>query len=101
VNAFLNTLNSDSAEALDDIVSVLERSIPLEAIYADYSSTPQSFEETEEATHEDLRDKLAHFYMLLTSSGSVDKDSFTRMILGLKPFSENRELTQRIIEELV
>lgn len=101
VNTFLNTLDSDSAAALDDIVSVIERSIPLEAIYADYSSTPQSFEETEEATQEDLRDKLAQFYILLTSSGLVDKDSFTRMILGLKPFSENRELTQRIIEELV
>lgn len=101
VNAFLNTLGSDSAAALDDIVSVIERSIPLEAIYADYSSAPQSFEEMEEPTYEDLRDKLAHFYMLLTSSDSIDRSSFTRMILGLKPFSENRELTQRIIEELV
>lgn len=101
VNAFLNTLGSDSATALEDIITVIERSIPLEAIYADYSSTPQSFETITETTYEDIQDKLTHFYMLLTSSGSIDKNNFTRMILGLKPFSENRELTQRIIEELL
>lgn len=101
VNTFLNTLAPDSALALEDIISVIESSIPLEAIYADYSSTPQSFEETEEITYEELKGKLEHFCMLLASSGAVDKDSFTRMILGLKPFSENREITQKIIEELL
>lgn len=101
VNTVQNRLDADSAIVFENILSVIERSIPLEAIYADYSSTPQSFEEKEELTYEELKDKLEHFYMLLTSSGATDKESFARMILGLKPFSENRELTQRIIEDLV
>jgi hypothetical protein len=101
VDIILNRLDSDNAKTLEDIITVVERSIPLEAIYADYSSTPQSFEETEEISYEELKDRLEHLYMLIASSGPADKENFTRMILGLKPFSENRKLTQRIIEELV
>jgi len=101
VNAIQDRLDPEIAIAFENILSVIERSMPLEAIYADYSSTPQSFEEKEEVAYEELKDKLEHFYMLLASSGSTDKESFARMILGLKPFSENREQTQRIIEELV
>src|SRR5690606_6936736 len=84
VNAFLNILTPDNAAALEEVISVIERSVPLEAIYADYSSTPQLFEETEEINYEGLKGKLEHFYMLIASSGVVDKDSFTRMILGLR-----------------
>ena len=75
--------------------------IPLEAIYADYSSSPQSFEEKEKISREELRGKLQNIYMLISSTGDQDKESFSRMIFGLKPFSENREMTQEIIEELV
>ncbi len=101
ITAFLNGLSPDSAKAFETILSVVERSIPLEAIYADYSSGPQLFEEEDEMMHDELKEKLENIYSLILSSGPVDKESFVRMILGLKPFSKNSDLTLRLIEELV
>lgn len=95
-----NRLDEDDRTAFEDILSVIERSIPLEAIYADYSSSPQSFEEKEEITYEAMRDKLQNLYMLMSISGTMDKENFARMIYGLKPFSENIDMVQKIIEEL-
>lgn len=96
-----NKLDPDSATVFDSILSVIERAIPLEAIYADYSSAPQSFEEKEAVAYEELKEKLEQFYMLLASSDSIDKEGFARMMLGMKPFSENKELSRQIIEELI
>lgn len=93
-------LDSDSRVAFEDILSVIERSVPLEAIYADYSSSPQSFEEKAATSYEELKEKLQNLYMLISSSGTMDKESFARMIYGLKPFSENRDMAQKIIEDL-
>lgn len=101
VRTLQNRIDPQMSGIFENILSVVERSMPLEAIYADYASTPQSFDEKEEIPYEELKNKLEHFYILLISSGPCDKESFARMILGLKPFSENREMTQMIIEELV
>ena len=51
--------------------------------------------------YDELKEKLENIYTLILSSGPVDKESFVRMILGLKPFSKNSDLTLRIIEDLV
>lgn len=101
VETIENRLDDDSRKAFEDVLLVMERSVPLEAIYADYSSSPQSFEEKAEISHEELKEKLENLYMLVSSSGSQDKESFVRMVSGLKPFSENRDITQKILEELV
>ena len=101
LNTFLNTLKPDGAATLENIVAIIENSIPVAAIYADYASTPQSFEDKEDITYEDLKNKLTNLWLLINSSGSIDdKNNFRQMILGLKPFNENSELTQKIIEEL-
>src|SRR5690606_13206070 len=101
VETIENRLDADSRKAFEDVLLVMERSVPLEAIYADYSSSPQSFEEKAEISHEELKEKLENLYMLVSSSGSQDKNSFSRMVRGLKPFSENKDITQKILEELV
>ncbi len=101
VNNLQDRMDPDHAIVFENILSVIERSIPFEAIYADYSSVPQSFEEKEHITYEDLKERLENLYMLVAASSSDDKERFARMILCLKPFSENRELTEKIIEGMV
>ncbi|MCA0355195.1 MAG: ATP-binding protein [Chloroflexi bacterium] len=101
INAFLNRIGPDNASILRDVISLIERSVPLEAIYADYSSVPQSFEEKEPIQYEDLKSQIMHFHILLTSDFSMDKENFKKTIFSMKQFNENRELTQKIIEELL
>lgn len=94
-------LDAESRKAFQEILSIIERSVPLEAIYSDYSSSPQNFEEKLEIPYEELKEKIQSLYMLLYSDDLFDKESFMRMICGLKPFSENIRLTQKIIEGLL
>lgn len=101
IRAIESTLHSEHKEAFEDILQIIERSMPIEAIYADYSSTPQSFEEKPEVTYDELRAKLQTFYMLMNSHEQISKDEFTRIIYGIKPFNEHRELVDKILEDLV
>lgn len=101
ISSIENHLPEDSKKALEGIFSVIEKDIPIEAIYADYSASPQSFVESEEISREELTEQLKNFYELMSKSATISKDDFTRAVFGLKPFSDNRDVTQEIIEKLI
>jgi len=101
IESIENNLPEDIQKALEDVFSVIERGLPIEAIYADYSSSPQLFDKTEEISREGMKKNLENLLMLMSVSGRVDREYFTKVVLELKPFSEAKELTQKIIEELV
>lgn len=102
IDSIENNLEQDNRKVFEAILSVIERSLPLEAIYADYSSSPQLFEEKPQITYDELKEKLENLYMLLSSSSSrMDKHSFALLVSNLKPFSENRDVVEQIIEGLV
>lgn len=100
ITSLLEALNEDVESAFETVLSVIERAIPLEAIYADYASKPQEFVDKEAITHDELKFRVQSLYVLVTTSSSMDKDAFIRMISGLKPFSEHMDATLKILEEL-
>jgi len=100
VISFQKSLNSADGSVFEDVLSVIERSLPLEAIYADYSATPQSFEELEDVSAEDLERQIKTLHILLCSSGAMDSEGFAKIVYGLKPFRENKKIVDRIIKEL-
>ena len=100
VTGLKNLLDENNHSVLEDILSVIESSIPLEAIYADYASKPQSFDEEDDMSDEQLRDKIQNLYTLTVLQGAMDKDSFTRMIFGLKPFNEHLDTVQKFLKDL-
>lgn len=100
VTGLKNLLDDNNHSVLEDILSVIESSIPLEAIYADYASKPQSFDEDDEISDEELKNKIWSLYTLVVLQGAMDKDSFARMLRGLKPFNENLDTVQKFLEEL-
>lgn len=101
IEAIGSKLAPGNEHAFEDVLLVIERSIPLEAIYADYSSSPQSFEEAPETNYTELKEKLQTLYNLMASYEHIDGEGFAKIISGLKPFSENREIVQRIVEDLL
>jgi len=96
-----NRLDEEGKAAFEDVLTVIGHSLPLEAIYADYSSSPHDFEEKEEIPYDAMKTKLQHLYLLFSGSGSLDHVSFSRIIMSLKPFSENPGITQKILKELI
>lgn len=100
ITGLKNLLDQSKQAVLGDILSVIEGSLPLEAIYSDYASKPQSFDESNEISDEQIRNKIQNLYTLVVLQGAMDKDSFIRMLLSLKPFNENMDTVQKFLEEL-
>lgn len=100
VQGLQTQMESDTLKSFESVLSVIESSLPLEAIYSDYASSPQSFEEHEEIAYGELRNQIVTLYRLLRTD-QLGNDDFARMLLSLRPFSENKRATEQIIEELL
>ena len=87
--------------AFSHILAVIESAVPVEAIYADYSNTPQVFEERPDVLPEALQQAIVAIAELFRTSGKLDKARLSSAILAVPPYSQYREVTQKIIEEIV
>lgn len=85
---------------LSNILDVIENSIPVEAIYADYSGRPQVFEDKPDVSEEYLLSVLTAFSSLFRTNGILDRKRMAAALIPVQPFSQNRELTQKLIEEM-
>ncbi len=101
IESFREALAEDSRVLFEDILTVIERAVPIEAIYADYAAAPKSFEEESDIPYEDLKTLIRNLYGLMCSAGSMDKAQFARMIMTLKPFSEHVGVVEGILKELL
>ncbi|MDE2760571.1 MAG: ATP-binding protein [Paracoccaceae bacterium] len=101
IQSIKSNLTDDTHKALEEVLTIIENGLPIEAIYADYSSSPQSFELSEKITSEELQEKLEKIYMLMSVSGNVDKERFSKLVLELKPFNEHQDITKVIIEDFI
>lgn len=98
--ALADNVQTDLWNALNNIFSVIESALPIEAIYADYSNTPQQFDEVPEISEEALWDAVVNISELFRVAGDLDKNYFASVILTLPPFSQHKETVQRLIEGL-
>ena len=100
VSAFSERIDPSLHEAFLGVIEGISNSLPLEALYADYSNSPQVFEEQPQVSEEALRASLMSVANLFRVSGILDKARFARAILSVPPFRQNKQMTQQIIEEL-
>jgi hypothetical protein len=101
LNALKENTQPELWIVLSNILDVIENSIPIEAIYADYSSRPQAFEEKPDVSEEYLLNVLTAFSSLFRTKGILDRKRMAAALLPVQPFSQNRELTQKLIEEML
>lgn len=87
--------------ALDQIFAVIEREVPIEAIYADYSTVPEVFDDVPDMPVENLPEILETFAGLFRVAGKLDKDNLRNAIIHIPPFNQHREATLKIIEDLI
>lgn len=86
--------------SLTHVLTAIESTVPVEAIYADYSNIPQVFEEKPDISYETLQTAIMALAELFRSSGKLDKVRLSSAILAVPPYSQYRDLTQQIIEEM-
>lgn len=101
LTAFANKVDPQMMNAFNHILTVIESAVPVEAIYADYSTFPQVFEEKPDISTEMLQQAITAIAELFRTSGKLDKTRLSNAILAVPPYSQYREITQKIIEDMV
>ncbi len=84
--SFQQMLEPDQQRFFQGVLSVIEDSIPVEAIYSDYSISPKSFEETASLDSADIIRRLELLYEILSAEKQLDAESFYKTVINLKAF---------------
>ncbi|MBE0427861.1 MAG: ATP-binding protein [Nitrospirae bacterium] len=96
IAGLLTGLDEDSRKKVRDIFSIVESTLPIDSIYADLSTAPESMEQNN-VTGEQLAQHAENFWELLSNMGNT----FEEMSLRLKqtePFSKFRDFCETFIE---
>ncbi len=99
LQSFKESLDAGKQQLFSEVLEIIEKSIPVEAIYSDYSTRPKSFEETEKIDGEEIRTKLHRLFDILSAENQIDENQFRKTFSNLKPFCEYPEEIERIIKE--
>lgn len=99
LKAFEGSLDEAKQKLFLAVLGIVEKSIPVEAIYSDYSTSPKSFEETEEIDSEEIKAGLRMFFDMFSAETQIDEEYFRKAISNLKPFCEYPKEIEEIIKE--
>ena len=101
LTALADKVDPQIMNAFNHILAGIENAVPVEAIYADYSNIPQVFEEKPDISPEMLREAITAIAELFRISGKLDKARLSTAILVVPPYSQYKEVMQKIIEDMV
>lgn len=99
LKAFEGSLDDAKQRLFLEVLEIVEKCIPVEAIYSDYSTSPKSFEEAEEIDSEVIRTKLHRLFDILSSESQLDEEQFRETASNLKPYSAYPKEIEGIIKE--
>lgn len=94
---FKHNLADIQKNAFKEIMSVIAASMPVEAIYSDYSMNPKDFEKETIIDKEEALLKIEALWQVLSQEQNIDKDSFKDIIYSLKPFGDLRSIVEDFI----
>lgn len=97
ISAFAKSLGDDKGRNVNEILSLIEASVPIERIYADYSINPQDFEMEIEASQDELLGRLEDIWGIMFLNQDVSEQTFKEVVSFMKPFSEYPDLVEGFI----
>lgn len=99
IASYQQMLEPDQQRLFNEVLTVVEDSIPVEAIYSDYSMTPKSFDEAPALDGEDILRRLGLLCEILTAEKQLDAEGFRKTVNNLKPFCDYPQQIERVIKE--
>lgn len=100
IEMFKSRLDVENQKIFLEMLSIIERSIPIARIYSDYSSSPKDFENDMNIGAEKVRARLSILCNLLLTEGGLDKESFKKVVGSLPPFCEYPEQLEQAVMEV-
>lgn len=99
IAAYRKMIEGDQQRLFQEVLTVIEDSIPVEAIYSDYSMTPKGFDEPVKIDPEEILTRLRMLCEILSAEQQVDMKYFKETVSCLKPFCDYPQEIERVIKE--
>lgn len=99
ITSYKQMLEPGQQGFFNEVLAVIEDSIPIETIYSDYSMTPKSFDDKPALNDDEVVSRLIRLYEILTAEDQMDAERFRTIIKNIKPFCDYPQAIERVIEE--
>jgi len=99
IAAYQCLLKPEQQKLLQEVLCIIENSVPVEAIYSDYSAAPKSFSAAADSDKIEIARQLGLLFEILSGGGHSDPASFRKAVSGLKPFDQYPEEIEKLIKE--
>lgn len=97
ISAVIKSLEEQEYKRIHEVLSLIESSIPVEAIYADYATYPQNFEREANIDRDELLKRLEDVWNILSVNQEITEKSFREVVCFLKPYSDFDDVIDEFI----
>lgn len=97
IAAVTKSLKENESRKIEEILSIIESSIPVETIYADYTIAPQDFEKDKELEKDEVMDKLESIWNILSFNHELSEDAFREIVCFIKPYRDYADVIEEFI----
>jgi len=98
INAAYNSLKDSEVRILKEVLSIIESSIPIESIYADYTVSPQDFEKSKDIDTDEILGRLEELWNILSVTSDGKESSFGDVVKSVRPFSDYPDIVDTFIK---
>ena len=93
ITTVIKSLKKNESRKIEKLLSIIESSIPVEAIYTDYTISPQHFERDKELEKDEVMDELESIWNIF----SLSKEDFREIVCFTKPCCNYPDLIEDFI----
>ena len=97
ISAAKESLEEYEGKKVEEVLSIIEDSIPIESIYADYTVSPQYFEKPKEIEVEEILRRLEDVWNILSVNEEISVKAFKEVICSVKPFCDFPDVIDEFI----
>jgi hypothetical protein len=98
INAIKQSLEKSDNQKVEEVLLIVESSIPIESIYSDFTVSPQHFESTKSLEDSEIISRLEDIWSLLSTSQNISGKDFREIVSSVKPFCYYESLVEDFIK---
>ncbi len=97
IDAIKRSLEQSDSQKVEEVLSIIESSIPIESIYSDFTVRPQHFEGAKSLEDSEIISRLEDIWSLLSTSQNITTKDFSEIVSSVKPFCDYGSLVEDFI----
>ncbi len=97
ISSVQESLEDYERRKVEEVLSIVEDSLPIESIYADYTVSPRDFEKTTDVEIDEIIRRLEDVWSILSVTQGISEKSFRDVVSSVKPFSDYPEIINEFV----